>query len=109
MNIANTLLPILTKKSIHNWRIGKKMKQEDLILKYKLEREKLFTLYDCIVSFLNKNGVKVSFANLEHIIETDIYKVERTIKEEDKHHESCVSDGKELWQHENMEDVGGIC
>lgn len=84
------------------------MKHEDLIGKYNLDKSKLLTLYSYIVSFLSGKGVKVSYTNLENIIETDIYRVERAIREEDKHHESCVSDGMELWQHEDMEDIGGI-
>jgi len=85
------------------------MKHQDLIARYGLNEPELHTLYKSIVSFLNEKGVKVSFTNLEGIVETDIYKMERAVKPEDKHHESCISDGMEVWQHEDMEDIGGIC
>jgi hypothetical protein len=85
------------------------MTHEDLVIKYNLNKKNLLSLYENIVSFLQNKGVNVSYINLEHLIETDIYKVERLIEETEKHHESCISDGAEVFLHEDIEDVGGIC
>ncbi len=85
------------------------MTHQDLIKQYGLDKELLLTLYDRIVEFLNEKGVKITYINLEPIVESDIYKIDRQIKAEDKHHESCLSDGMEVYLHHDMEDIGGIC
>jgi len=85
------------------------MTHNNLIEQYSLNKGELITLYDNIVSYLQEKGVIVSYINLEPIVETDIYRVDRQIKEADKHHESCISDGSEVFLHYDMEDVGGIC
>lgn len=47
------------------------------------------------------------------IVETSIYSecyhVDRALKDEDAHHETCVSDGLEVWLHDEVEHVGGEC
>jgi hypothetical protein len=87
------------------------MTHNNLIEQYGLNKADLISLYDNIVSFLEAKGISVSYIDLEKVVETDIYKVDRQIqvKEEDKHHESCISDGAEVFLHYDMEDVGGIC
>ncbi len=85
------------------------MTYEELALKYLLSQESLSVLYSHIVSFLIEKGVKISYIDLEHIVETDIYKLDREIEKKDQHHESCISDGAEVFLHINMEEVGGIC
>ena len=85
------------------------MTHEDLILQYGLDKEMLFALYDKIVDFLNEKGIKVTYIDLEPVVESDIYKMDRELKKEDKHHESCISDGMEVYLHHDMEDIGGIC
>jgi hypothetical protein len=85
------------------------MTHNHLIEQYNLNRDHLLSLYDNIVSFLNEREVEVSYIDLERIVETDIYKIDRQIDEKDKHHESCIADGSEVFLHYDMEDVGGIC
>ena len=85
------------------------MVHEDLIEKYDLDKDMLIAFYDNIVTFLNEKGIQVTYIDLEPVVETDIYKVDRQIKENEKHHESCISDGCEVFLHYDMEDVGGIC
>ena len=79
------------------------MTHESLIAKYSLEKDKLLFLYDCIACFLKERGVSISYINLEPVVETDIYKIDREIKDDEKHHESCISDGKEIYLHYDME------
>lgn len=81
---------------------------EDLVIHYCLDKNTLFTLYDCIVSFLEEKGVILSYENLDPVVEIDIYATDRVFDEKEKHHESCLSDGQTVWLHDDLEDVGGI-
>ena len=85
------------------------MTHSDLISHYRLDKQMLHVLYDRIVDFLGEKGVNVTYKNLEPVIESDVYGMTDAIKPADKHHESCLSDGREIYLHDNMEDIGGIC
>ncbi len=85
------------------------MTHDDLIIQYKLDKKKLHRLFDKIVEFLEDKGVTITYTDLEPIVEPDIYVIDRELKNEDKHHESCISDGMEIYLHSCLEDIGGIC
>lgn len=84
------------------------MKHNELIERYNLNEGELFILFDDIVSFLKGKSVNINFINLEPIVETDIYKVDKSFKDEEKHHETCISDGADVFMHNDIDDIGGI-
>jgi NitT/TauT family transport system ATP-binding protein len=80
-----------------------------LLEKYNLKEQDVNILVDDIYLFLKNLGIGIIQSNLDRIVETDIYKVDRVIKDEDKHHETCISDGLDIWIHNDINDVGGVC
>lgn len=84
------------------------MNQELLLKNYSLTEKDLFLLYEKIVKFLRDKSVSISYISLEPIIETDVYRLARALEHADAHHETCLSDGKNVWLHEDLEEVGGI-
>lgn len=86
----------------------KKTNEEIVREKYNFRDDELLVLLEEIVNYILSKGVKITYANLEPVIETNVYTISRSIKPEDEHHETCISDGKEIWLHNDLEDVGGI-
>lgn len=82
----------------------------NLLAEYGITESQLQELFECVVTFLEKKGIVVTYTNLEPVIEEDVYKVIRDSNSSDgeSHHETCISDGKEIWLHNDLEDVGGI-
>lgn len=84
----------------------------DLISEYQLERADIDLLMRSIESFLQTFGVRTTFVDMGPVIETKlhgVYQVSRAHAEEDAHHETCVSDGLDVWMHDEIEHVGGEC
>jgi len=85
----------------------------DLTSAYELDRGSLAEVERAICHFLAGLGVRVSQVSLDQVVETSIYSevyhVDRALKDEDAHHETCVSDGLEVWLHDEVEHVGGEC
>ncbi len=76
---------------------------------YSLTEYDLFKLHDYIISYLGDQGITVTLRNLEEVVETEVYRVTETRTSQEKHHESCISDGLEVYLHNDLEEVGGIC
>jgi|GEM_PF-6950254 len=88
----------------------------DLISEYQLERIEIERLEQMIRLFLSKRGVRTTLISMEKIIETKLYEqdseayhVDRAVQNDDAHHETCLSDGLDIWMHDEIEHVGGEC
>ena len=79
-----------------------------ILKKYNLENRQLHYLFDKVSELLVQKGFSIHFQNLEPIVETEIYRINRELDTKDEHHETCLSDGKNIWLHDNIEDSGGI-
>ena len=69
------------------------------------------------MEYLGKGwGVQVKYLSLEGVIEDliedavreNIYKMDRTVRDDNRHHETCVSDGADVWMHDDLGEIGGI-
>jgi len=101
-------LEFLSPRSLYDY-----SQRMNLILQYNLDPAEVAALDSEIRAFLATHGVEVSLASLERVVEQDVYsevyRINRALAEDEGHHETCVSDGKTVWIHDQIEHVGGEC
>ncbi|MEM6267830.1 MAG: hypothetical protein AAF998_00265 [Bacteroidota bacterium] len=70
---------------------------------YHITDEHLHLLEDQIRVFLAKKGIEIVVADLSGCVEEEIH---LGIPSEDRHHETAISNGKQLYIHDEMEEMG---
>jgi hypothetical protein len=83
---------------------------------YQLPKDDVNRLISAAVGFLQRFDVTVHLTNLDRIVETeayrdgpDVYAVQKAAASDDEHHETCISDGLEVWLHGEIDHPGGEC
>lgn len=73
---------------------------------YGLNEKTLLKFYKLLEDFVKSNGGIIKYVNLEKVIEMEIYDVNPELFKGVEHHETAVSNGLEIFLHEDLEEVG---
>ncbi|MDI9336792.1 MAG: hypothetical protein QM539_00030 [Alphaproteobacteria bacterium] len=84
------------------------MNHKNLLDSYHVSEEDCHELFNQIIKYLNSKNVIVSFINIEQDLNTSGYEKKKSLKNEDKHIITTVSNGGEVFMCTDIDYVGGI-